>query len=329
VVRKISMILSAAASLVLAASSRADDGTAQLGAGGIVFAKSADIRMAKEDLAISPDTVAIRFEFANDGADQDVVVAFPLPDIKLEDFYGNAIGTIGTDPVNFVGFTTTVDGKPVHAQVEQKAMLRGKDVSALVRAAGLPINLKVGNGEDQLQHLPSARRAPLVKAGLIDGDNEYPAPLWTVQTRYYWTQHFPAGKTVVIEHRYTPITGGLQWSSTSAQNDHDTVEGFCMDAPVLARLKAMSANPALRKPDPDSPPQAGGILYGEVTDYILSTAATWKGPIGHFHLTLDKLDARTVLSICWPGLKKTTPTHFEFTADNFAPKHDIHMLVLR
>jgi hypothetical protein len=315
--------------LLFVAPALADDGTAQLGAGGVVFAKSADIRMAKEDLAISPDTVAIRFEFANDGAAQDVVIAFPLPDLKLEDFYGNAIGTIGKDPVNFVGFTTTVDGKPVVAKVEQKAMLHGKNLSALVRAAGLPLNLVAGDGADLLQKLPSAKRAPLVKAGLIDGDNEYPAPLWTVQTRYYWTQHFPAGKTVVIEHRYTPITGGMQWSATSAQDEPDQVKGFCMDAPVLARLKAMSANPALRKPDPDSPPQAGGILYGEVTDYILSTAATWKGPIGHFHLTLDKLDARNVLSLCWPGLKKTTPTHFEFTADNFAPRQDIHMLVLR
>jgi len=80
----------------------------------------------------------------------------------------------------------------------------------------------------------------------------------------------------------------------------------------------MSDNPKLRVPDEVNSP--GGMLWGEVTDYILSTAATWKGPIGHFHLTLDKRDARNVLSVCWQGLKKTSPTTFEFTADNFAPK---------
>lgn len=324
------ILASGAVAALMATAALADDGTAELGAGGIVFTKSADIRMAKEDLFLSPEKVKIRFEFANDGKDQDVVVAFPLPDIKLKDFYDVGLGTIGKDPLNFVGFTTTVDGKPVHAQVEQKAMLNGKDLSAVVRAAGLPVNLAVNNAQDLLNALPSAKRVPLLKAGLIDRDGQYPTPLWTVQTRYYWTQHFPAGKTVVIEHAYTPITGGLQWSLMTGEQDPVLVKSFCMDKPMLAKLKAMIETPSLRAPDPERPPLPGSLLFGQVTDYILSTAATWKGPIGRFHLTLDKLDPRNALSLCWAGdLKKTSPTRFEFTADNFAPKQDIHMVVLR
>ncbi len=326
--RKIAAVL--ALSACLAAPSFADDGTAELGVGGLTFTKSADIRMAKEDLYVSPEKVRIRFAFANDGKDQDVVVAFPLPDINLEDLQGEAYGTIGADPVNFVGFTTTVDGQRVAATVEQKAMLHGKDVSALVRAAGLPLNLAANDGTGLLQKLPSAKRAPLVKAGLIDGDNEYPAPLWTVQTRFYWTQHFPAGKTLTIEHSYTPVSGGLQYSQgvDGKGPDPDLVKLYCIDPGIVRKLKAMSDDPKLRAPDENNRP--GGMLWGWTTDYILSTANTWKGPIGHFHLTLDKLDARSVITLCWKGdLKKTTPTTFEFTADNFAPRQDIKMLVLR
>jgi hypothetical protein len=72
------------------------------------------------------------------------------------------------------------------------------------------------------------------------------------------------------------------------------------------------------------------VLWGSITDYILSTANTWKGPIGQFHLTLDKLDPNAVLTLCWKGaLKKTGPTTFEFSARNFAPAQDIHLAVLK
>ena len=45
----------------------ADDSSAALAAGGLVFTKQADIRMASEDLFISPRQVKVRYEFVNDG----------------------------------------------------------------------------------------------------------------------------------------------------------------------------------------------------------------------------------------------------------------------
>ena len=67
---------------VFAVPAVADDSSAALGMGGLQFTKAANIRMAKEDLFISPNAVRIRYEFANDGsADVDSIVAFPLPDI--------------------------------------------------------------------------------------------------------------------------------------------------------------------------------------------------------------------------------------------------------
>ena len=68
------------------------------------------------------------------------------------------------------------------------------------------------------------------------------------------------------------------------------------------------------------------MLYALTTDYILVTGNNWKGPIGHFHLTLDKEKPDNVMSLCWDGeLKKTGATTFEATRENFAPAHDIHL----
>lgn len=325
-----------------AAPALADDGSAQLGAGGIVFTKSADIRMAKEDLYVSPQKVRIRFEFANtSGKDQDVVVAFPLPDLESDAYRYTAVGTLGNDPVNFVNFTASVDGWKVPLQVEQKAIFNGKDVTAIVHSVGLPVNLIISDrGDDSdnfdlIDKLPRAKKSILEKAGIADRtnpkqDNQEDA-LWTVQTRFYWKQHFPAGKTVVIEHSYSPVTGSGQYDEskeTGGPSQEDWVKPFCMDKATIAHLDAMLDNPKLRpKRDNDADPE---LMWGSVTDYILSTANTWKGPIGQFHLTLDKLDPKAVLSLCWKGtLMKSGPSTFDFSAANFAPTQDIHMAVFR
>ena len=87
---------------------------------------------------------------------------------------------------------------------------------------------------------------------------------------------------------------------------------------------------ALSQSGGDQAPSEGMRLMSTYeTSYILSTAGNWQGPIGKFHLTLDKLKPDNILSLCWDGeLKKTGPTTFEFAADNFAPKRDIALIVM-
>ena len=85
---------------------------------------------------------------------------------------------------------------------------------------------------------------------------------------------------------------------------------------------------AIAKLDPKG--TNGQYLQGYQTDFVLKTANNWKGPIGHFQLSLDKLKPDNVLSLCWGGdLKKTGPTTFESTRENFAPERDIRLLVLQ
>jgi len=307
----------------------ADDSSAALEMGGIVFTQSADIRMADEDLRISPKRVDIRFVFANDGAkDIDTTVAFPLPDINTAEFSNSPIGTITDDPVNFVGFSVKADGRPVAVSVEQRAFFNGRDVTAIVQSVGLPLNIITTNGYKLLLALSAAKRKVLSAADLAEFDgNDNALPHWIVQTKFYWRQHFPAGKSVMLEHSYQPVTGqsffGTFDLDKNTEDGRTFMKTYCIDDATQATLGRMIA--AKLK----AAPQGGGYLNAYLTEYVLKTGNNWKGPIGHFHLTLDKLRADNVLSLCWDGtLKKTGPTTFEDVRENFAPAGDIKMLVL-
>jgi len=311
--------------LLLAAPAQADDSSAALDAGSIVFTKNTPIRMAAEDLYVSPDAVRIRFEFTNPTKkDVKTIVAFPLPDIDTAAFWGSPIGTVTDNPQNFVNFKAVVDGKPVALTVEQRAFVKGKDVTAQIEAAGAPVNPVTDEGYLKLEQLPKDKQKQMIAEGLAEGDavNEF-IPQWTVRTRFYWTQDFPAGKTVVIEHSYQPVTGQFFYSPEYIKRTAK-IDGndYCIDDKTWAAI--MTKSGAAKGADPNM-----GYLVAYQTDYILKTATNWQGPIGRFHLTLDKLKPDNILTLCWDGaLKKTGPTTFEFTADNFVPKQNIDMLVL-
>jgi Domain of unknown function (DUF4424) len=319
------------AGILCVRSAVADDSSAALGAGGLVLSQSQDIRMADEDLRISPKAVHVRFVFANDsGKDIDTLVAFVLPDIDSGKFWGSPIGTVTDDPVNFMGFSLKADGKPVNVSVEQRAFLKGRDVTEIVKSVGLPINIDLGKGNDRLVALPPAKRKLLTAAGLAEFDkadsSDNAIALWTVRTRFYWRQHFPAGKSVVLEQSYQPVTGQSFFGPMELEGKSDDSnfysKNFCLDGSTRATLARKTAAAKKSKPD------GGGYLNLMQTDYILSTGNNWKGPIGRLHLTLDKLVPDNVISLCWDGkLKRTGPTTFEDTRENFAPKSDIKLLV--
>jgi hypothetical protein len=323
-------LLAAAAIAALApASALADDSSAALGAGGISFTRSADIRMVDELLKISPKRVSIGFTFVNEGLrDLDLITAFPLPDIDTSEYSMSPLGTTLEDPVNFIGFKVAHDGKPVAVNVEQRAFYKGREVTAAVRAAGLPINIVNQAGFRKLEKLTPAQKKALKDAGIAEWESSETAhPLWTVRTRFWWKQHFPAGKPVRLDQSYQPVTGqslfGDNDLSATTEEGRHYAKHYCIDAATRARAAAMIA--AAKK----AAPMDGAYIRANVTDYVLMTGNNWKGPIGHFRLVLDKLKPGNLLSLCWDGtLKKTGPTSFEAERNNFAPTRDIHLLVL-
>jgi len=325
---KLTSALIASTALLLSTQSFADDSSASLAAGSVVLTQAADIRMAKEDLTVSPKQVRIRFEFVNDTAhDIDTIVAFPLPDVDLNEFTESPVGTMTGDPVNFVGFAVVADGRRIVPQVEQRAFYQGKDVTAIVRAASVPLNLNDPKFAEITEKLPKAQRKILEDAGLADGESgDAEHPHWLVRTKFWWHQTFPAGKTVVLEHSYQPVTGQSFFTQGDLSGDPKQSEywtaNYCLDAATRATI-------ASRIGGKTASMEAGGMMLAFTTDYILMSGNNWKGPIGHFHLTLDKLKPDDILSLCWDGaLKKTGPTTFEAVRDNFAPKSNIRLLVL-
>ncbi len=324
------MSLAAAALLAASFPALADDSSAELGAGGLVLTRSADIRMAAEDLSVSPRAISARFVFVNGGKrDIDTIVAFPLPDIDTSRFTEEPLGTTTSDPVNFVGFQITEGGRAVPFKVEQRAIYEGRDVTAVVRAAGLPLNVVDPTFAKRMDALPRAARQMLEKAGLSDsqsGEGEHPH--WTVRTRFYWNEHFPMGRSVVLEEHYRPVTGQALFGASELKDDNEDGrywrKTYCLDEATRTAAGRMIA--AQTRADP----QGGGYITALSTDYVLSTGNNWKGPIGRFHLVLDKLRPDNLLSTCWDApLGKTGETTFESTRENFAPKGDIRLLVLQ
>ncbi|MGO9121839.1 MAG: DUF4424 family protein [Desulfomonilaceae bacterium] len=70
----------AASALIPATQTFANDTVARVGAGGLSFTKTEDIRMLEEILQISRRQVKVKYRFRNE-SDQDIhtTVAFPLP----------------------------------------------------------------------------------------------------------------------------------------------------------------------------------------------------------------------------------------------------------
>src|SRR3954452_17950271 len=120
------------------AAAYANDSTAELSIGGLVFTKSTDISMESEELTIATDQVSVRYVFLKQSQNPvTVTVAFPPPDIDLAEADNYAIPS--ADPVNFVGFQTKMDGRPVNFSVSQRAFLGEKDGAAGIKPGGLPI----------------------------------------------------------------------------------------------------------------------------------------------------------------------------------------------
>ena len=74
--------------------------------------------------------------------------------------------------------------------------------------------------------------------------------------------------------------------------------------------------------------QFGAPYSEERIDYILRTGANWSGPIGQFHLTVDKGNPTSLVSFCGQNVKKTGDTKFEMSKTNFSPDGDLAVLIL-
>ncbi len=303
----------------------ANDSTARLELGGLVYANTTAIRIAEEDLYLSRDEVRVRYRFEN-VTDKDVstLVAFPMPELVIGDDVSYSVEP--TDPINFIGFTVAVNGEPVPVSVEARATRFGVDVTDILARHDIPVTLFTGDPDltdalfQRLNNLPAAARAELDENGLIDwsttfgaGEKPLANPHWRARVSFYWHQTFPAGATIEVEHRYRPVPSVFFLGPDQARTPSYGKE-FCIDKGFVRGVERRAGS------------SEHGYLMGYELRYVLVTANNWLGPIGKFRLTIDKGNPDDLVSLCIDGIRKTGPTTFVHEAENFSPGGDLNIL---
>jgi hypothetical protein len=312
----------------------ANDSSAELATGGLVFVRNDNVEMRSEELTISAAQVSVRYRFFNkSNRDVTVLVAFPMPEIRISGPDEN-ISIPTEDPVNILGFATAVNGRPVKTEVQQRVFANGIDRTQLLTSLKIPLAPHLPATNAGLDRLPKDKWDELIRLGLAEveefdagkGMERHLAARWALQTTYYWQQTFIAGAETVIEHRYKPSVGATVQTmvgdaSVVKEDWFDTYRRkYCMDKSFVdAATRAARA----------AKMQSGAPFSEERIEYILKTGANWAGPIRDFRLIVDKGDADSLVSFCGQGVKRISPTRFEMRATDFTPERDLSILILK
>lgn len=314
----------------------ANDTMATLGAGGLVFIETGDVKMLTEDLYVSAEEIRVTYRFRNDGAsDSRTLVAFPMPDITGSPDFMVSVPT--ENGANLFDFETRVDGALVDARQHQYAFANNIDYSQTLRKLGVPLVPFGGEVLEAIESLDEATQASLFRIGLVapleydsgQGWERHFYPVWTLRSAYSWEAEFPAGEEVVVEHRYRPSVGGtvaVTFLSPPYEGyDPATTyrQKYCTDDAFIRAVERTLPNPA----EPYGAPFTESWLT-----YVWSTGGNWSGPIGEFHLTIDKGRPENLVSFCWDGeVTKTSPTTFEMTAHDWYPPwgRELEVLILQ
>ncbi|WP_374372432.1 DUF4424 family protein [Tabrizicola sp.] len=343
------MRLSLLPALFLAAPALANDGFGGLSATGLTFGQTDAVAMEEERLFIGIDTIAVDYVFRN-STDKDVTgeVIFPLPPIAVWSGYESMMNLPeDLSRPDMVGFTATVDGRPVAVTIDRIAVLEdgydeanppskqydnpGRDVTADLERLGIPLTLDYLAVRDVLLSFPTEKRNELAALGLAEYFEGDPANdiapdvwgAWSIVTRYHWTQTFPAGTVVKVSHSYTnrPPGGLFYWTDPPEDYQTSLRDMYCIDAGTSKALVKALKNPA--------GDEAGNYGTAWNISYVLRTANSWAGPIGKFTLTLDKGDPKNVISLCADGVKKTGRTTFVVEKTDYAPDRDLDVLIVQ
>ncbi len=317
-----------ATTVMLATPALGNDSSASMGAGGLIYTTSSLIEITSETLVIGENEVHVSYDFHNTGdSDISTLVAFPLPDLDFNGDWNYSIDT--PDPINWIGFRVSVDGKELAPQVEARATHLGVDVTDILNRYGLPITL-LNHSSNQMEvldaklnALPPEAKAELLRYGVVDwtsswgADNvPYPSMHWTSHIAFYWFQTFPAGKTLHIEHRYRPVPG-LSFITQESLDDADLRDGFCLDQTLREQIETRL------KEEPYE------TMRGTELRYVVTTAGNWLGPIGHFSLRIEKGARDNIVATCWKGLKPSDGDALGFEEENYQPQVDLRFLLVR
>jgi hypothetical protein len=314
----------------------ADATAASVAMGGVHFRKEVRISMEKERLWISVDEIKVEYDFLNQtNADITTDVAFPLADRHCRPWMADSDeDLLGYKPQ----FQLWVDGAAQKYKTETQALVHKRIYTTLLRKLGIDVatcgHYQEGKTADFAQ-LSAHDVQRLSALGLLSPDGKMPQ--WTIRQIYYWTEAFPAQRTVHLMHTYKPGVGQSEQIAVKyldraerkkdhvddpgdeAPFDDYALEESCLDPAVGRKLAHDWAGPDIE--------DASGYVFQWV-DYILRTANNWQGPIKDFELNVQAEDYVWV-NFCWDGaVERLAPNRVRVKAVNFSPSKDLRVVFL-
>lgn len=317
--------------LLAAAVTMANDGAASTAAGGIQLGHEERISLEKERLTISVSKIIVEYEFLNE-TDKDVSteVAFPLPAYEATSLDNDLARKIED-------FHVWVDGHEIPYRTEARALLGGKDYTARLREAGIDV-ASLGHFSDReleptfsedFNRLTAQQQKQLRNEGLF---NEF-FPMWEAHVTHHWQQTFPAHKTLRIRHEYAPASGQMltgldDLTQAKPERRHQaSFSQWCIEPSLRRKLTALMAR--------------DGYSFVSWVDYVLTTANTWKKPIGDFELIVERPKPdwspeqpissakHYAVSFCWAGpVSQPDADHFVARAKSFVPTQELSVAFL-
>ncbi|MAY62673.1 MAG: hypothetical protein CML29_10710 [Rhizobiales bacterium] len=318
----------ALAAAMSSGAAKANDSIAELGAGGVLLARTDAVELAREQLFLSAERVTVDYVFVNrTGSDVETVVAFPMPVVSMG--YDTMPPVVSPEDNNFMDFSVVHDGAPITPELDQRAMALGIDVTRDLEARNVPLMPLSNAAWKALEKLDDGLTSDWVARGIVSlqewdeggGMQAHRLPRWELASTFWWRSTFPAGGEVAVSHRYTPAVGASAGvffiNPDGSRNEvyNDYAARYCIDDSFeQAVAKAVKS----------------GVYFTEKRiDYVLTSGGNWaSGLIGDFRMTIDKGDPGNLVSFCGTGVKKTAPTQFQMSATDFYPEKDIHILIL-
>jgi hypothetical protein len=344
--RFLTKYMAAACIAILTPACFANDSSAAIGIGGLTLERNDAVSMDYEELFISAKQIRVKYRFTNT-TDKEVetLVSFPLPPmLGAEEVYFGDRGAPAWD--KDLNFETRVDGVPVKYQIRETVNLNAAATASNEAIAQADIRTRLNElnwpaeywkaDEDfvaKLNKLPDAKKRAYAAEGLLKADKStnYFRPNWSVTTHVTRMQRFPAGKTISVEHSYTPINGssvagGLlkRYRTEKGSGFPSMRKYFCIED---AFLKSFDKTIADQNKIAKTKNESGDQFYEQYIRYVLRPGANWQGPIKEFRLIIDKESPNNLVSFCMDGVKKISPTQYEVRKSNFTPKFDLQILI--
>lgn len=336
----------------------ANDTTATVTAGAIVYKVSDEISMDEEVLKLSLDKVNVFYRFFNHTNHEiEETIAFPLPPIPYgelkfrDDYYPTWDEEFmarqyldenpekkGESPFNstlkqklkfatFVNFERTVNGESYAYQYQTRAITPdGRDITKLLQRKHIPLSFMYLRGfmeEGELSRNATLRKK-IKTLGLLSKSGE---PIWRTETTYFWTERFAPRKETLVTHAYRPHPGA-HWMSAKDPKTIDEVQ--------LHMRGAESPNWSEFCVSPKDASDIVAMMQRQESpfrvydfQYILKTGSNWKGNIKKFRLEITPPLHTVKTLFCWNGSKEIQDDGVIVSdVQNFKPNQNLRILFI-